>query len=919
MEHPASGRANPEYTTPGNGDNNNHNSGRQNYGHTRTTSTDLLAPTPDIEFPASPPAPRRPQVSYAPTSPPPRETQTISPPTSFGLGIGPTAQHSQHLHTTQYYGNGYYNISRDTLQQDGEDDDSPPTSPPPANYASKSGATAHAYPLDTMRSGDGAGGYYYHPSHGGGDGNGKNPFDDPSPSPGGPPHPKRSFPLWRLAVGGWRMYGLFLFGFACAVGHHAFYSSLDGKPADDQIKMMRFGGLLSYAAKAGLLAAVIFAYQQQVWVTAIHNTMRLRAVDSLFAASNEPHALLNWEFVRKARVATALAVAAWLFPLTVILTPATLSVAPMTTVEHTTCPGVRTLNFEHETTKNWRILNRINGFRDISMSLWNCTMWDSSDMIDRNFSSDFFDYWTGGSAQLDLVTAQSGLTGAVIPRWGASLETCGGGWNCSYVINFVAPGYKCTELARGQTLDKPALDKQGVAFDVSALVPEGDWGYAAITHMGDYYPEQVAVGGGGRPEKDPPYPPHLGVFRTEPVLWIGHTEYKGPANKSPPMSRTDPHWNTYFEAVVTRCEHYVVNYTVQFNHTATQQTTTVLSRTYLHPVIDTTYDPNRNADDGTFDNTTAVPESNYIYPLDVARYRLTAAYHGLGERMRAFLDGRIRYTPYATVDSDITKTVLMDTETYLPVPNLISSIQTFYENMTLSLLSNPQFVVVAWAADPSRRSGLTVRPAGTDHLRLLNHTDSDPRDPSIAYPCTRTRIANAYVFNRRDLWIAYAAASGAALAAVILGSAALSQNGFRERDTRLSSVVAATRAPCLGALPWEGHKNTPLTTAIPLNGPHTSAVTNPLNLGMWMGGVGSAQGVMAAAAAGGSSRVYYGFAPREVLERSRVAVFGTGSGADTRHGGKGGVEGGGDEGVRKRKRMSAWSFRNWEERWREGG
>lgn len=355
MEQPASGRANPEYTgtyshgghvrndsnssnssnssndsNESHGDYNNNDSDRRNYGHTRHTSTDLLAPTPEIEFPASPP--RRPQVSYAPTSPPSRETQTVSPPSTFGLGIGPTAQQGQyhgqqHLHPTQYYGSGYgsgyssgyYNISRDSLQQDGEDDDSPPTSPPPlANYTSKSGATAHTYPLDTMRSGDGAGGYYYHPSHNNGDGNdgngngiNKNPFDDPSPSPGGPSDRKRPFPLWQLAVGGWRMYGLFFLGFACAVGHHAFYSSLDGKPADDQIKMMRFGGLLSYAAKAFLLAAVIFAYQQQVWVTAIHNTMRLRAVDSLFAASNEPHALLNWEFVKKARVATALAVVAW--------------------------------------------------------------------------------------------------------------------------------------------------------------------------------------------------------------------------------------------------------------------------------------------------------------------------------------------------------------------------------------------------------------------------------------------------------------------------------------------------------------------------------------------------------------------------------------------------------------------------------
>jgi hypothetical protein len=107
------------------------------------------------------------------------------------------------------------------------------------------------------------------------------------------------------------MYGMFLLGFGFAVGHHAFYNHLDGRPADDQIRMMRFGGLLSYAAKASLLAAVIYAYRQQIWVTAINNTLRLRTIDSLFSAVNEPLALWNWEFIKKARIAVCLAVLAW--------------------------------------------------------------------------------------------------------------------------------------------------------------------------------------------------------------------------------------------------------------------------------------------------------------------------------------------------------------------------------------------------------------------------------------------------------------------------------------------------------------------------------------------------------------------------------------------------------------------------------
>lgn len=54
------------------------------------------------------------------------------------------------------------------------------------------------------------------------------------------------------------MYILFLFGFLCASGHHIFYASLDGKPAggESQLKMLRYGTILAYAAKSGKPAYV---------------------------------------------------------------------------------------------------------------------------------------------------------------------------------------------------------------------------------------------------------------------------------------------------------------------------------------------------------------------------------------------------------------------------------------------------------------------------------------------------------------------------------------------------------------------------------------------------------------------------------------------------------------------------------------
>jgi hypothetical protein len=550
-------------------------------------------------------------------------------------------------------------------------------------------------------------------------------------------------------------------------------------------------------------------------------------------------------------------------------------VAPLTEVKEDRCHGIRTLNFDGEKTKNWRRVDRINGYRGISLSLFNSTVANSMRLADTPFNDTFFDYWTGTSDPAEVVAAQSALTGGVIPRRDVALETCGAGWNCSYEISFKAPGYKCSELARGQKLDEDGLKQQGVPFNAGELAPNGDWAYIAETNVGEYVNEQVDVLDGGVPNMTAPYPKHLGAFRTEPVLWIGHSIPTRPGK--PPENRTVPGWDTGYEAVVFSCEHYLTNYTVLFNHTFSGQTTTVTRRDYLHPIIDTKFVPD-NAEDGTNDNTTAVPESNYVYPIDFENYRVTAAYHSLGKRMRAYINGMIKYAPIIQIETEASKTRLIDSETYLPSANLMAEIQHFYENMTLSLLSNPQFVIVAWAARPDQRSGI-----------------SNTTDPALSYPCTKTRVANAYVYNRRDLWIAYAVAIGAALFAVVLGSAALSQNNFHVRDGHVSSIVAATRAPCLEDLPWKASKwgevpreilETRLGYGVVAeSGPNGTPAAVAMVPGMWMAGVGSPPVVV-------GGRVYYAFAPREVLKRSRAGTFGPG---------------------KPRSRLSAFSFRTWEQ------
>jgi hypothetical protein len=107
------------------------------------------------------------------------------------------------------------------------------------------------------------------------------------------------------------MYALLLLGIIFAISHHVFYSRLAGTPAEDQLKMMRFGTLLAYLSKSSLVSAVIFAYRQQIWATVKRKNMRLRGIDNLFAAVDDLTALASWELMKKARVALALAVLVW--------------------------------------------------------------------------------------------------------------------------------------------------------------------------------------------------------------------------------------------------------------------------------------------------------------------------------------------------------------------------------------------------------------------------------------------------------------------------------------------------------------------------------------------------------------------------------------------------------------------------------
>ncbi|KAK8044002.1 hypothetical protein PG993_004026 [Apiospora rasikravindrae] len=614
---------------------------------------------------------------------------------------------------------------------------------------------------------------------------------------------------WYQLRQAWIMYFFFSFGLLCAAGHHLFYKSLDGKPAVDQLTMLRYGTVLAFAAKAGFLACIVTAFRQRIWATVRNKILSVAAIDSLFAATEDVVSLFNIEVYQKARIAMLLAVVAWLTPIVIILTSNTLVVELAKDVQDTNCTGIRTLNFSQEETEDWRDPTKINQLIGTSLSTWNTTK-------NPNLPDDaehWFDYYTESSKQFRQVATLATFFQQVMTPTDVAWEICGNGWNCSYTINFTAPGYKCTELA-SDAGSKPRLGENMAPFGTEVLLPAGNNSYQVHATLGEYskvqYPK-VDVGGipvdaEGKAIPNKELPPHLGAFRTEPIIWLGYSVRKGHDATSPNNS-TEPGWNETFVPKIFGCEHYVTDYVVAFRFDGKEQSSNVTKRSFLRPVLDTVYQRDAKANDSTSDGITALPVDRYVYPNDTGPYRLMAAYHSLGAHLRGIINGTVTSNPVNNpiANSDALQTKLLDPRSdWLPYANLPDLVQSFYEDIILSLFSNQQFLAVVWAKKPDTKSGATTTgpKKGINGIALDNVKMKAAVDPTTLYPCTKSRYENRFKYIESQLWIVYAAAMLCALVAMALGTAAVLENEGVLRNTKFSSIVAATRGPALEKVRW---------------------------------------------------------------------------------------------------------------------
>ncbi|KAH0534042.1 hypothetical protein FGG08_007358 [Glutinoglossum americanum] len=553
---------------------------------------------------------------------------------------------------------------------------------------------------------------------------------------------------------------LFVLGVLGAISHHLFYSSLDGKAATNQLLKFRFGTAFAFFTKSMLVGSAIIAYRQRIWHTLREKAMTLNGIDSLFGVIEDPTMFRSWEMIRNAKLATLMALTVCnqfrdielteylrIIPIASVLSPASLTSNIEVLTNITTCPAVPTLDFSLESTYNFRAPTDFPGF---TLSFYNTTSVPGE--------PGYFDYYDQPSKINRRLTTLAVYSKHSVSADTASVLACGAGYNCTYTINFVGPGYKCEEVANGKDSPGAVIYPPGSPFNTSVLAPIGNMIYFAKVDIGDYPSPQVPYGYNVTVDH---HPPDLGVFRAEPVLWIGYT-----INTTNPISPTSPFakkWKFDLISHMFKCTHYEVNYTILMNHSEGLQTATVTDRNWLSPLVNT--------------NPTPLPDGvNFTIPSDETdleitpwddpeRYKRTAAYHSMGALLRSFLRGTIEQKDYPLTETDLSETKLTDPSTAYAVTDLMNQTQSLYEDMLITLLSEP-------------------------HLFIASNT---------SVPCVKTRHVNLYSYRARGLWIGYALAVAMVAVCVAVGAYSIRENGVSS-DTMFSRILVTTRNPTLDRL-----------------------------------------------------------------------------------------------------------------------
>jgi hypothetical protein len=238
-------------------------------------------------------------------------------------------------------------------------------------------------------------------------------------------------------------------------------------------------------------------------------------------------------------------------PIASVLSPAALTTDVRTVYNSTTCPTVGTLDFSHESAYDFRKSSSYPGF---SLAFYNTTDYEAE-------KEGWFDYYDQPSKNARRLAFTSVYLRKPASNPDAPLSSCGEGWNCTYILEFKAPGYNCKDI----TIE----GDEAAPFNTSVLAPQGTFIYKAVVDLGEYKNPQTNTSPDGVPLMRPPYPDWLGAFQAEPTLWVGFA-----INTSTPYEALSPfakNWTNVHEPKMFKCVLHETKYTFNMTYHGSTQ------------------------------------------------------------------------------------------------------------------------------------------------------------------------------------------------------------------------------------------------------------------------------------------------------------------------------------------------------------
>ena len=225
-------------------------------------------------------------------------------------------------------------------------------------------------------------------------------------------------------------------------------------------------------------------------------------------------------------------------PLSVIVSPATLTSIAKIQNTSTMCEGIQTIEFMHDNSVN------------ISTPAASTTINDGRQgmaYIDNMPSNGSVAYYDRPSMNLRRLSTLS-----LLSNFGPlqASNPCLGGANCSYQISFNGPSYKCAEpspFSKYTTLAKSQLAPNGQAIYTSFTdIEEDQWGAPVEWQYMNIKNDST-----------------IGIFTQEPSLWIGYI--MNTTNSIQPLNNSSP-WPYKLEQHVQQCilQNSTYEYSISF-------------------------------------------------------------------------------------------------------------------------------------------------------------------------------------------------------------------------------------------------------------------------------------------------------------------------------------------------------------------